>query len=248
MKRIVLTTACAVILATGASAEQPVDSLSVVLCEHANFVGPCQTYTVEGWMRHKLVPSLGGFNDRASSIRVGSQVSVSVFEHTNYAGSSVEITADHLNLHDLGQLGNTTTQGDFDDRISSLILCNAAVVPKMAQPPGITAPVPTRVGQPAGTNTTNQPPPGVSDLKYQANALASATLDLNRNRPGHDYRDFDLREADPEICRDACIRDSRCRAFTYVKPGIQGEYARCWLKDAVPPAEHAPCCASGVKR
>jgi hypothetical protein len=199
-------------------------------------------------MRHALVPSVGKFNDRASSIRLGSQVSATVFEHANFTGDSVDITPDLMNLNDLGKFLDTATQSDFDDRISSLILCNASVIPKMAQSPGITAPVPTKVGKPAGTGGTSQAPPGVADLKYQAIPLTTTTLELNSNRPGHDYRDFDLREARPELCRDHCAEDRACRAFTYVKPGIQGEYARCWLKDSVPPAEHAPCCASGVKQ
>lgn len=93
----------------------------------------------------------------------------------------------------------------------------------------------------------------LGDLNEKISSLrvgpqVSVTLELNSNRPGQDYRDFDLPQANPESCRDACSQDPRCRAFTYVKPGIQGEYARCWLKDSVPPAEHAPCCASGVKQ
>lgn len=73
------------------------------------------------------------------------------------------------------------------------------------------------------------------------------TLEPGTNRPGHDYRDFDLPAAEPEVCRDACSADEICRAYTYVRPGIQGDSARCWLKSEAAPAEPAPCCVSGAK-
>jgi hypothetical protein len=66
--------------------------------------------------------------------------------------------------------------------------------------------------------------------------------------PGNNYRNFDLKQPDPDLCLEACQKDSRCKAFTFVKPGVQGQKARCWLKDAVPPAKPSSCCISGVKR
>jgi len=67
------------------------------------------------------------------------------------------------------------------------------------------------------------------------------------NRPGSDYRNFDLNKAKPIVCRQACLDDQpRCRAWTYVKPGSQGPKARCWLKDKVPPPMPDTCCTSGV--
>jgi hypothetical protein len=62
-----------------------------------------------------------------------------------------------------------------------------------------------------------------------------------------DYRSFDLPAPRPELCRDACWREPQCRAFTYVRPGVQGPHARCWLKNPVPPARLNDCCLSGVK-
>ena len=68
------------------------------------------------------------------------------------------------------------------------------------------------------------------------------------NRLGSDYQSFDLPTADPELCRAACDDDAKCKAFTYVKPGLQGPAARCWLKDVVAAARpNEPCCVSGVK-
>jgi hypothetical protein len=67
------------------------------------------------------------------------------------------------------------------------------------------------------------------------------------DRPGSNFRDMELRAPQPELCRDACRNERQCRAFTYVRPGVQGPNARCYLKDAVPPARPADCCLSGVK-
>jgi hypothetical protein len=69
----------------------------------------------------------------------------------------------------------------------------------------------------------------------------------NTDRPGGDYRSFDLREPRPEHCREACWHEGQCRAFTYVRPGVQGPNARCWLKSDVPQARPNDCCLSGVR-
>jgi hypothetical protein len=62
-----------------------------------------------------------------------------------------------------------------------------------------------------------------------------------------DYKDFDLAEARPELCQTACESDPECKAYTYVKPGVQGPHARCWLKSGVPKVVINDCCISGVK-
>ena len=67
------------------------------------------------------------------------------------------------------------------------------------------------------------------------------------NIPGSDYRDFDLKTADPKLCGLACIDDPTCVACTYVKPGNQGPNARCWLKNNVAAQVPDECCLSGVK-
>ncbi len=73
-------------------------------------------------------------------------------------------------------------------------------------------------------------------------------LELNTNRAGFDFRDMDLPKADPKACQAACDRDAKCVAWTYVKPGIQGERAHCWLKDQVPEPNEDENCISGIKR
>jgi hypothetical protein len=73
------------------------------------------------------------------------------------------------------------------------------------------------------------------------------TVEPNIDRPGMNYTSFDLKKPKPKRCRKACAKDPKCKAYTYVKPGIQGPKARCWLKYGVPPPKNDPCCVSGVK-
>jgi hypothetical protein len=77
--------------------------------------------------------------------------------------------------------------------------------------------------------------------------MASDGLEYDVDRPGSDFQNFDLQAANPALCRDACLADGRCVAFTYVRPGIQGPNARCWLKNAMPNATSNACCISGVR-
>lgn len=72
--------------------------------------------------------------------------------------------------------------------------------------------------------------------------------EYDTDRPGADYRDFPLHAADPALCRDSCNREYRCKAWTYGEPGLAGDEAHCWLKDAVPDPERNERCISGVKR
>jgi len=72
-------------------------------------------------------------------------------------------------------------------------------------------------------------------------------LEPRTDRTCGDYRDFDLQQARPERCRDECLRDGRCRAFTYGAPGLFGNpHGHCWLKErAEVPGVNANC-TSGV--
>ncbi|HWV52012.1 MAG TPA: PAN domain-containing protein [Pseudorhodoplanes sp.] len=69
------------------------------------------------------------------------------------------------------------------------------------------------------------------------------------DRVGGDYRSFDVAaDATGEACAKACQADTRCRAFTYVRPGYSGASARCHLKERVTRPRRKPCCISGVVR
>lgn len=76
--------------------------------------------------------------------------------------------------------------------------------------------------------------------------VALPGLEYGIDRPGMDYRSFDLATAAPQLCQSACASESQCRAFTYVQPGVQGPSARCWLKSDVPAQVANNCCISGV--
>ena len=78
-------------------------------------------------------------------------------------------------------------------------------------------------------------------------SAAGSRMEMNTNRMGGDYRDFDLSRADPSSCLAACDAEARCVAWTYVKPGGPGERAHCWLKDSAMPPNSEECCVSGVK-
>jgi hypothetical protein len=86
-------------------------------------------------------------------------------------------------------------------------------------------------------------------------ALAQAPqyVEENTDRPGRDYRSFDVPKPAPgtfgcawDVCQRQCEKEKQCHAWTYVKPGIQGPRARCWLKKPMPDAQPNDCCTSGV--
>ncbi len=65
------------------------------------------------------------------------------------------------------------------------------------------------------------------------------------NLPGSDYANFNAHSA--FVCRNSCGGDSRCQAWTWVKPGIQGPSGHCWLKDRIPTLVKDNCCNSGSR-
>ena len=111
--------------------------------------------------------------------------------------------------------------------------------PATPPPPAPAPPPPSSgwQGRPTTPPPAPPPPPPAAPRQWEPQT----------DRPGMDYKGFDLPAPRPELCRDACWRDGSCRAFTYVRPGVQGPNARCALKSSVPPARPADCCLSGVK-
>ncbi len=82
---------------------------------------------------------------------------------------------------------------------------------------------------------------------------SSQDFEDNVDRPGGDYKNFDLNDPAPnsfggpvDACRIQCEQDGACRAWTFVRKGVQGPKARCWLKNAIPRAVSNGCCTSGV--
>jgi hypothetical protein len=73
----------------------------------------------------------------------------------------------------------------------------------------------------------------------------SAFAEDGINLPGDDYSDFSAPTLNS--CRDTCAGESECRAYTWVKPGIQGASGHCWLKSALPARVKDTCCISGSR-
>lgn len=90
-------------------------------------------------------------------------------------------------------------------------------------------------------------PPKLKPAGKAISKLRGALMEQGVDRPGGDYHGFPLTQAKPDLCRQACRSDTRCRAWTYVKPGIKAPQAACYLKNAVPPPRKDACCVSGVK-
>jgi PAN domain len=65
------------------------------------------------------------------------------------------------------------------------------------------------------------------------------------NLPGRDYANFPAPSA--FVCRTSCGGESRCQAYTWVKPGIQGPTGHCWLKSSLPAIVKDRCCDSAPR-
>jgi hypothetical protein len=78
-------------------------------------------------------------------------------------------------------------------------------------------------------------------------AATMSEREHDKNRWGGDYTGFDIRSDHVELCESACKDDTKCLAWTYVKPSIQGPQARCWLKNVIPAVSNDVCCVSGAK-
>lgn len=75
---------------------------------------------------------------------------------------------------------------------------------------------------------------GAAFLALSVNAQPNPNFEYGIDRRGGDYRSFDLSFDAPALCAGQCAQEGQCRAWTYVRPGVQGPTARCWLKNVVP--------------
>jgi len=77
----------------------------------------------------------------------------------------------------------------------------------------------------------------------------TSRVETSIDRFGGDFRSFEVRSETPaDACREACIADSKCRAWTYARPGYGAGGPRCYLKSQIKPPRRKPCCESGVVR
>jgi len=89
---------------------------------------------------------------------------------------------------------------------------------------------------------------GVSLATVAVPCLYAQRHQVGIDRPGSDYRSFEMPQPDPGACQAICAREGPCRAWTFVRPGVQGPRARCWLKTSIPEPHDDGCCTSGVER
>jgi hypothetical protein len=68
------------------------------------------------------------------------------------------------------------------------------------------------------------------------------------NLPGNDYRSMPTENDGGTQCGITCLGEAPCRAYTWVRPGLQGQQAMCWLKTSAPPAIRDSATASAIIR
>src|ERR1700730_10137589 len=77
----------------------------------------------------------------------------------------------------------------------------------------------------------------------------NGAVETSIDRFGGDYRNFELESGDgDEACKAACASDTKCRAWTYARPGYVGRDARCFLKKEIKPPRRRAGFISGVVR
>jgi hypothetical protein len=73
-------------------------------------------------------------------------------------------------------------------------------------------------------------------------------LEYNTDRGGGVVRYFALpTDASPQVCRQECLKEDRCRAFVFRRAG-EGLSAFCWLKELGPVSKASSQFVSGVVR
>jgi hypothetical protein len=132
---------------------------------------------------------------------------------------------------------------------SSSLKAQAPVVPGQARsansPPGALS-VNSASGQPriqvsrgTAVDVQGRPitPTPTTETKRTATGMApiamtpprSGAIESGTNRLGGDYTNRPLATA--QQCQAACASEAQCKACTWVKPGIQGPSAKCWLNN-----------------
>jgi PAN domain len=69
------------------------------------------------------------------------------------------------------------------------------------------------------------------------------------DRYGGDYRNFEMKSGEgDEACKAACAAETKCRAWTYARPGYIGREPHCYLKKEIKPPRRKAGFISGVVR
>jgi PAN domain len=122
---------------------------------------------------------------------------------------------------------------------------NAAVpvTPPRALPPP--PPPPTRTAGQAAPPPP--PPPQTNPTPATGTAAAGGAMETDTDRMGGDMYGFAVAQPDPAMCQASCNYNAQCVGWTYVKPGIKGPAATCFLKNAPTTPTRNTCCVSGAK-
>ena len=95
-RSILLAIACLALISNvaGVSAQQPaiVPPNSVIACDGTEYMGRCETFTLEPAMRHVLVPNSASLTGKISSIAVGENLEIWVFTGLYFSGPSTVIS------------------------------------------------------------------------------------------------------------------------------------------------------------
>jgi cathepsin L len=94
----------------------------VVVYEHADFKGKSLVYSVQPGMCQKLEPQLSKakMNDKLTSVKVGKNVEVYLFQHKNYDGEMLIVNNSTPSL----------SPYKFNDKVSSLVVFPRTILPK----------------------------------------------------------------------------------------------------------------------
>jgi hypothetical protein len=77
----------------------------------------------------------------------------------------------------------------------------------------------------------------------------NGAIETSIDRVGGDYHSFELKSGEgDETCKAACIGDTKCRAWTYARPGFVGREPHCFLKKEIKPPRRRAGFISGVVR
>lgn len=124
----------------------------------------------------------------------------------------------------------------------NLIARNGQCVRPGLPEPGTTAAGASTSSTTAGTTTAGPATPAQTQPIPKAGAMEPDT-----DRMGGDLYGFALTQADPTACQTVCNAHAQCQAWTFVKPGIKGPTAQCYLKSPAPTPTRNNCCVSGAK-
>lgn len=128
-------------------------------------------------------------------------------------------------------------------------MTGASQPPVTAPPPSGARPVPGEMTRPQTPAAAAPIPPAMPATPPTVSppVTASPNFEYGVDRRGGDYRSFDLTFDAPGLCAGQCAQEGQCRAWTYVKPGVQGPRARCWLKNVVPAQSRDANTISGLR-